>query len=495
MPEAKAGGVCLLLSRVVNGTMKSSKSRSHPDLGRRAPYWLKGAWGRAILCSLLLSIVSIVDLRAAQPLALSPVVQEEETPPAPPVKRASGDDKPATAPKKKADNKPKPNAADLSSVKRVIAVGDIHGDYDSFVRLLKSTGLVDDKLAWKGKRDVLVQTGDIVDRGDTSRKAVELLMRLEKEAEKAGGRVEILLGNHEVLNMIGDLRYVTAGEFASYAVDESPELRREAIRSLSEFFERPKPRLRSKYMDYVREDLSFLGFDRYFEPGYFRHRQIFSPKGRYGKWLLSKRAIFKVDRTLFLHAGLDLGFGRTPFRALRERCRKNLLEYFAIVDELTKLGVYHPALGEKHLRGLINAEFKTRRVHPELEPIFRRYVRVMGEALFSEDGVTWYRGMAQGNERSLQSSVDRVAEIQDVDQFVIGHTQARDLRVRSRFRGRVIMIDTGMNHAVYHGHAEASRFSTAANDAGDHRGALSESGWGTFILCARRQLTPIDARC
>jgi hypothetical protein len=108
-----------------------------------------------------------------------------------------------------------------TGVERVVAVGDVHGDVDALKEVLRLAGLIDAKDRWVGGKAHLVQTGDIPDRGDHTRAAFELLMRLEVEARKAGGRVHPLLGNHELMNMRGDLRYVTPGEFASFA-DQSP---------------------------------------------------------------------------------------------------------------------------------------------------------------------------------------------------------------------------------------------------------------------------------
>ena len=77
------------------------------------------------------------------------------------------------------------------------AIGDIHGDYKSFVKLLGRLGLIDQKLKWTGGKKELVQTGDIFDRGPGSRAAVELLMKLEGEAKKAGGEATTVEGTTE----------------------------------------------------------------------------------------------------------------------------------------------------------------------------------------------------------------------------------------------------------------------------------------------------------
>ena len=113
----------------------------------------------------------------------------------------------------------------FADVDRVVAVGDVHGAYDALVSTLQNAGVIDEDLAWSGGKTHLVSTGDLLDRGAESRRVMNLVMRLEREAVEAGGRVHLLLGNHEVMNLIGDLRYVAVEEYAAFQDSESPEQR------------------------------------------------------------------------------------------------------------------------------------------------------------------------------------------------------------------------------------------------------------------------------
>ena len=101
-------------------------------------------------------------------------------------------------------------AVHASAQMRVVAVGDSHGAYPEFVTILQRVGLIDGNRQWIGGSSVLVQTGDVIDRGKQSRECLDLLMDLERQAPKQNGRVIPLLGNHEVMNIMGDLRYVVA---------------------------------------------------------------------------------------------------------------------------------------------------------------------------------------------------------------------------------------------------------------------------------------------
>lgn len=111
---------------------------------------------------------------------------------------------------------------------RVVAIGDIHGDFDSFVNILRHAGLIDERLAWSGGAATLVQTGDFTDRGPRVRQVMDLLMSLERQAPLAGGRVVVLLGNHEVMNLLGEFRDVAPGAYDAFADERSDERRARA---------------------------------------------------------------------------------------------------------------------------------------------------------------------------------------------------------------------------------------------------------------------------
>src|SRR5947208_13226999 len=87
------------------------------------------------------------------------------------------------------------------SMPTLVAIGDIHGDLDALDRSLRAAGLTDPRGRWIGGPTVLVQTGDVMDRGPEVRGVLDRLMTLETEAAAAGGRVVVLLGNHEVMNL------------------------------------------------------------------------------------------------------------------------------------------------------------------------------------------------------------------------------------------------------------------------------------------------------
>lgn len=112
---------------------------------------------------------------------------------------------------------PHPTMVAASATRRIVAIGDVHGDYESMRRVLILVGLIDDLDRWIGGDAILVQVGDQLDRGDQERRIIDELERLATEAHAAGGAVYPLLGNHETMNVSEDFRYVTLGGWSDFA--------------------------------------------------------------------------------------------------------------------------------------------------------------------------------------------------------------------------------------------------------------------------------------
>jgi hypothetical protein len=99
----------------------------------------------------------------------------------------------------------------------VVAIGDLHGDLAGARRALTLAWAIDAQERWVGGTMRVVQTGDLVDRGDQDREVLELLARVQREAAAAGGELLLLNGNHELMNVAADFRYVTERSFAAFA--------------------------------------------------------------------------------------------------------------------------------------------------------------------------------------------------------------------------------------------------------------------------------------
>jgi hypothetical protein len=106
----------------------------------------------------------------------------------------------------------------LPAKRRIIAIGDLHGDWKATILALKRAGVINNSLKWIGMDTVVVQIGDQVDKGgrgmvtndeNSELKIINLMDRLNNEAKRTMGAVYSLLGNHEIMNVMGDFTYVS----------------------------------------------------------------------------------------------------------------------------------------------------------------------------------------------------------------------------------------------------------------------------------------------
>jgi Calcineurin-like phosphoesterase len=137
----------------------------------------------------------------------------------------------------------------------VAALSDFHGKYDLMIELLTNNNIIDENKNWAFGNGHFVITGDIFDRGDKVTEILWFLYDLEQQAQKAGGDIHLTLGNHEVMVLNGDLRY-----------------------------------LHPKYVETAKQ------LNKPFE-------QLFSQNSIIGNWLRSKSVLVKVNNMLFAHGG------------------------------------------------------------------------------------------------------------------------------------------------------------------------------------------------
>ncbi|MBN9660429.1 MAG: metallophosphoesterase [Acidobacteria bacterium] len=288
-------------------------------------------------------------------------------------------------------------AVQIASPARLVAVGDVHGDLDRFIDVLSMAGLVDDSAAWSGGPATLVQLGDVVDRGSKSREVIDFLIALKKQAERAGGAIHCLIGNHEAMRMYGDFRYVAAAEYQGMATSKSE-------RERDRLFEKDLARIAGASSLKDRSDLS-LGYRSKWEKdhplGQAELARAFSPKGPYGKWILVQRAALRLDGTLFVHAGISPKYSEWSESRLNTRVKEELQAGDRLDDE-----------------------------------------SVCKDTL----GPLWWRGFSTDSESELAPHVESLLQKHQVRRIVVGHTPTQD-GVVSRLGGKLILADVGLSTA------------------------------------------------
>jgi hypothetical protein len=348
---------------------------------------------------------------------------------------------------------------------RLLAVGDIHGAYDEFVSILKRAKLVDDQLRWSGGRAVLVQTGDYTDRGADVRKVLDLLMRLEREARSAGGRLVVLLGNHEVMNLIGDWRDVTPEICATFADAKSEQRRQQTWDDVA----RVEEANRKLYGAHAPPATSQDEWMAAHPPGCLEYREAMSPRGAYGKWLRDKPIAAVVQDTLFMHAGIN------PSRPLPrsvddviERARGEVRRLDAYRQLLVNRKRALPHASLQQLLELSAAELRMADaaivaakaagqplnelgLDTQLLLDAQEILKIAAWSVVDPEGSLWYRGYATGPEDTTRASIDQLRAHLKLERIVVGHTPTQDRRIAVRHTGTVVVIDTGMLTGYYKG--------------------------------------------
>jgi len=281
-----------------------------------------------------------------------------------------------------------------TGVGRIVAVGDVHGDYEQFVKLLRFAGLIDDNEDWAGGQTHLVQTGDVPDRGADTRKVMDLLMKLEKQAKKAKGYVHALIGNHEAMNIYGDLRYVHPGEYAAFKNQKSADNRRKYYKQhVDDVKQNPPPDGVPEFGPAYRRE-----WERGRPLGWFEHRNGFRPVGIYGRWILKHNAVIQINDTIFLHGGIGPKFASM-------------------------------SIGDMN-----------RQVLTEL----RDFSKLTGGIVLDQEGPLWYRGLALNDARTETAHLEAVLHQHQAKRIVMGHTVTEGA-VMPGLLGRAVFIDVGLS--------------------------------------------------
>ncbi|MFZ2029928.1 MAG: metallophosphoesterase [Vitreimonas sp.] len=289
------------------------------------------------------------------------------------------------------------------NVQRIVVFGDLHGEADKFEDMLRAAGLVDASGNWAGGQTHFVQLGDVEDRGPDSRTILNHLMRLEPQARRAGGYVHALIGNHEAMNMLGDLRYTSAGEFASYAGPNAARLRDNYYQqTVAHARAHPPASGLPVFDDAYRAD-----WNTRHPLGYVEQRIAWAPNGVYGRWVASHNAVIVLNDIVFMHGGIGPTFTEANVETINNAVRAAL-------------------------RGQAATGF--------------------ADILDNQDGPLWYRGLALNAETAEATNVAAVLMRFHATHIIVGHTK-RTSTIAPRFGGQVILTDVAVANGASDPHA------------------------------------------
>ncbi|MFT4888688.1 MAG: hypothetical protein ACJAY7_001846 [Pseudohongiellaceae bacterium] len=116
-------------------------------------------------------------------------------------------------------------AVEWTEISKVVAIDDIHGDYKSYRQLLSDARIINRHGNWIAGDTLFVQCGELADRGPDTYKVIGHMVMLQRQAESSESRVHALIGSHEVIKILGELRYVHSGQYAALGSPKARQLR------------------------------------------------------------------------------------------------------------------------------------------------------------------------------------------------------------------------------------------------------------------------------
>jgi hypothetical protein len=363
---------------------------------------------------------------------------------------------------------PGPPAAQEPAPRRIVAVGDIHGAYDQFLEILQAAGLADAQARWSGGDAVLVQTGDFTDRGVDVREVIDLLMALEEQAPRAGGRVVVLQGNHETMTLTRLLRDASPNVFARFADEDSAERRADAWRDYERLVERRRRELDADPPGLMTEEAWMTAHP----PGMLEYLDAFGPGGDYGKWLRRKPAVVEIDGTVFLHGGLNPDRAEPGVDAINRRAREEIERFDDATEQMVDRRLILPffdfnetldaAVAEvNHVAERLRSPSAANDVSNDERRLARMLLDLLDIDMWSivdPDGPYWFRGFATWTPEVGSPLVDLLQERYEATRFVVGHTPLAAHEILPRFDDRVFLIDTGMLTEPYMGQPSELEF-------------------------------------
>jgi hypothetical protein len=229
------------------------------------------------------------------------------------------------------------------------------------------------------------------------------------------------MGNHEAMNIYGDLRYVTANDYASFADNKSESRRKSAYASYAE----------------LNKNASETEWMKSHPPGFIEHREAFGSDGKYGKWLRTLPAVARVNDSIFLHGGIHPQFASWKLEKINDVVSAEIKAFDAYKKFMAEQKIALPFYTLDELMMAANAAVEKK------VDVLKDFIGLGGWLSIHPDGPLWFRGYAEWSDAEGALQIQTLAEAFGVARLVVGHTPQAG-QINERFGGKVYLIDTGM---------------------------------------------------
>ena len=336
--------------------------------------------------------------------------------------------------------------------RQIIVLGEVQGAANTVAAFLEHLEMIDSENNWTGGDTILIQTGDLIDDGEQVRAALDLFMKLQDEAAAAGGQVIVLMGNHEALNILGELRDVNPLAYRSFVGLDSDERQRRAWDDWSTWRSERAAEVGETFeADAEAEQAWYTAHP----PGWVEYVESMRPEGVYGAWLRSLPVMVEINDVLFVHGGVHQEIEERKVATINSRAAEEIQRFDDYRTYMVAEGLCLPtsAAGEMvnvinleaaHLNSLEDSERTTS--NPRVERLLEVYDLAQWKtwSVLDGKGPLCFRGAARWSEEEHGSEIAAILETFDVDRMVTGQSDGRNRLIQARFENRVLLTSIDM---------------------------------------------------
>ena len=336
--------------------------------------------------------------------------------------------------------------------RKIIVLGEVQGAANTVATFLEHLDLIDSEHHWTGSDTILIQAGDLVDDGEHVRAALDLFMGLQDEAAAAGGEVIVLMGNHEALNILDELRDVNPLAYQSFAGPDSENRRRQVWEAWSTW--------RTQRAEAVGETFaadSEVEAEWYaaHPPGWVEYVESMGPEGVYGAWLRSLPVAVEINDILFVHGGVNLEIEDRNVASINRRAVEEIKSFDERKATMVADGLCLQTSSADDMVNVINQEAaylnslddsERTTSNPRVAQLLEIYDLSLWKSwsVLDAKGPLCFHGLARWPEEDHGAEVTAILEAFDIDRIITGQGDGINRLIQARFDNRILLTAVDM---------------------------------------------------
>jgi hypothetical protein len=334
----------------------------------------------------------------------------------------------------------------------IVVIGEVQGAANTVAAFLEHLDLIDSEHHWSGGDTILIQTGDLIDDGEHVRAALDLFMRLQEEAAAGGGRVIVLMGNHEALNILGELRDVNPLAYQSFAGPDSESRQRQVWEEWSAWRTQQAEAIGEAFKADSEAELQWFAAH---PPGWVEYAESMGPHGVYGAWLRSLPVAVEINDVLFVHGGVHQEIEDPKVESINRRAAEEIKSFDEHKAFMVAEGLCLSTSSAGEMVNVINQEalFLNNLDDSERTSSNPRVARLLqiydlsqwkSWSVLDGKGPLCFRGAARWPEDEHGPEMAAILEAFDVERMVTGQSDGRNRMIQARFDNRVLLTSIDM---------------------------------------------------